>query len=136
MNFYFFHFIPFLIHILIFYFLGVTSWYISLFILGYSWNLLFLTPGLEERVLSKKYKYSFIRLCYLVNQFISRRLRVENRPIMGILGRSLGPFFLAFIFVILLGIKSHNLFILWGSMVCEVLNFFWKNLLTRPQGRP
>lgn len=107
------------LHLIFFYILGIPEMDISLFLFGYGWNLVSLAPEIEKTINSKKYKFSFIRLCFILNSTILMLLKAQENPVKRIFYQALIPFLLAWGCLIILQIEQQSFFTFWGSILCE-----------------
>jgi len=87
------------------------------FWLSYVWNFSLRTPGIQEKVSHRRYRYSFLRLVYFVHQFFSASLQNKIPQFLIV---SVSP--LAFISLLFLFTKAGNpLLGLLGSIIYEVI---------------
>ena len=94
----------FLVVILIFEFLDLPFLSRIYIYLGFCWPFAILAPELNEKILVRKYRYSFIKLAFKFNSFICGLFPVDKQYWSDPLIRSLSPL----LFCMLLGFLSND----------------------------
>ena len=102
----------------ILYLLG-TSWFsILFFFVSYAWAFALLTPNFNQKVLSRKYRYSFLRLVLNVNVFFQDLL---SGIIPSSFIRVFSPFSFCLIMFMIASYSGNLIFSVLGSLVFDVI---------------
>lgn len=101
------------------------------FMTAYVWHFALLAPGLKEKVMARKQKYSFLAIITRANHYLQLFITLKNIPFASAIVRSLSP--LAFTLMLLIfGGGGNLLFCLLGSACFEVVYYLLKRFLNRP----
>jgi hypothetical protein len=100
------------------------SWFIF-FTLGFLWPWVLLTPELREKVRSPRYKFSFFRLMYWLEEQIEGQLFFEAKFSLKFISRTFGPILFSLILSL---IGGYEIFIscFSGVIFAEVWLFLNK----------
>lgn len=93
---------------------------LALFVFGYTFGLVSRTPGVDHVIGQKKYRFSFLRMCYRLTNFIIFKMGAHQKPMLMIFVRSLLPCVLIGIVMLLFQVKLNIPFTLIGAFICEV----------------
>ena len=103
----------------------------ALFIFGYTFGLVSRTPGVDYVIGQKKYRFSFLRLCYRLTNFVIYKLHAVKKPILLILIRSLLPGLLIGIIMLLFQVGLNLHYTLIGALLCEVVIFILRRYIPK-----
>ena len=113
-------FIPALIVAIVFIVLEI-SWTETLyFLMGYSWNLALLSPEIEKRITHKKYRFSFLKFCFVVNQKLSSFVKPDGPPLIFAIIRSVSPLVFIGLLKLIFAATGSFLYVLGGSILAEI----------------
>jgi hypothetical protein len=99
--------------------------WVSFFTLGFLWPWVLLTPELREKVRSPRYRFSFFRLMYWLEDQIEGQLLFESKISLKFISRIFGPILFSFILSITGGFDIFLSCIL-GLVFAEVWLFINK----------
>lgn len=127
-RYYFFSFIGFLIFWSLLLVTGVAFVNLVFFMTGYVWHFALLAPGLKEKALASKHKYSFLSVIVRCNYYLQLFINIKRVPYSTSVVRAISPFIFTFCLLVFGG--SGNLFFtLIGSLCFEVIYHFTKNVV-------
>jgi len=98
--------------------------------IGFCWPFAMTTPDLGEKILARKYRYSFIKFTFLFNNFLCETFQLEKKYLSDPLMRSISPF----MFCAVLGIIAGDWFFFasfFGSVLFELNRVVAKKLMTK-----
>jgi len=101
-----------------------------IFVLSYIWQLTINTPGLEEKVFNPNYKFSFLRLIFLMNRFFHKAIEENPHSRWQIAVRIFSPLLFCSTIVILNGM-GNILYVIAGVVGSELILSLW-NLYFSP----
>lgn len=93
--------------------------WVSYFTLGFLWPWVLLTPELREKVRSPRYRFSFFRLMYWLEEQIEGQLFFETKISLKFVSRIFGPILFSFILSMMAGFEIF-LACLLGLVLAEV----------------
>lgn len=105
------------------------------FITAYIWHFTLLAPGMKERVVASRQKYSFLSIVVRLNHYLQLFINLRNIPFSSSLIRAISPLFFTLALLVFGG--GGNLFYsLLGSVSFELFYFLMKRFLrgTSPLG--
>lgn len=88
------------------------------FMTSYIWHFTLLTPGLKEKMLTKKQHYSFINMVVRTNYYLQLFIKIEKVPFRSSLIRALSPLLFTFL-LMMVGGSGNVFFTLLGSFCFE-----------------
>lgn len=94
-----------LINLICGFLLSLKFVWIVFFTLGFLWPWVLLTPELKEKVRSPRYRFSFFRLMYWLENQIEGQLFFESKISLKFISRGLGPILFSFILSIIGGFE-------------------------------
>lgn len=109
------------------------------FTVTYIWHFTLMTPGLKEKMLTKKQRFSFLNVIVRINYYLQLFIKTEKVP-FGLgpsLVRAISP--LLFIFVLkVVGGNGNMIFALLGCTIFEAVYLFSdrKQTISAPPGDP
>jgi len=106
---------PLLVLLVLLVFIPVEPFNIILLTLGYCWPMSLLTPGLNSRTTSFKYKYAFIKFAYQTHRIIVEATKAHEKPWLEAGLRGAGP--LAFALLLVFASKSGNILYCFAGFV-------------------
>lgn len=121
-RYYLFMLVPLLLFALILIFFGVGHFEICLFLTTVLFPITIATPGLKEKVLDQKYKFSVLRLFFKVQYLIDRKLK-ETSPWWL---KSFHRLFLSFLFASFLFILSPSVNLFYFVLGCLWWEAFYR----------
>lgn len=95
------------------------------FMVTYIWHFTLLTPGLKEKMLTRKQRFSFLNVIVRVNYYLQLFIKTDKVP-FGLgpaLVRAISPLLFIF-FLKVVGGNGDVLFALLGSFLFEAIYFF------------
>ena len=96
---------------------------ITFFILGFIWHFALLAPGIKEKILTHKNRFSFLTIAIKTNYYLQMFIPVEKIPYGPSIVRAISPFiFSSILFVV--GASGNLLFPLMGSACFEIIYLF------------
>ncbi len=95
--------------------------------LGFSWNMVIVTPGVEERSSEGRYRFSFLRFVITINNYL-KQLLSQWAP--KYLIRTISPLLFSFILSLITS-KGYFVLSIVGSLSFESIYFFSKEYLVR-----
>lgn len=103
------------------------------FMTSYVWHFTLLTPGLKEKMIIQKQRYSFINVVVRVNYYLQLFIKIEKFPFGPSIVRAISPLSFTFILMVVGG-SGNMLFTLLGSVCFEMTHYFLnkKTTLKRP----
>jgi hypothetical protein len=93
--------------------------YTSLFAFGFMFATVPNTPKVSKIVKTKKYRFSFLRLVYSINQSIDKLEISQKNPYIPILLKAFVPMVFILLIMLALNIRMPFYFVLLGYFVCE-----------------
>jgi hypothetical protein len=132
-RYYFISILSFLVLWTIFYALKVEFINGLFFTTSFVWHFTLLTPGIREKVLSKKQRFSFLTVIIRINYYLQLFIKIKNFKYGPAVIRAISPFLFTLILVVAGG-SGNLLFTLLGSAFFESVysNTFKKVILERP----
>jgi hypothetical protein len=127
-RYYFFSFVGFLILWFLLIFLAVQFVNLIFFMTAYVWHFALLAPGLREKVLASKQKYSFLSVMIRVNYYLQLFIIIKRLPYSTSIIRAISPFIFTLILLVFGG-NGNLLFTLIGSLCFEVIYHLVKPFL-------
>lgn len=108
------------------------------FIVTYIWHFTLMTPGLKEKMLTKKQRFSFLNVIVRINYYLQLFIKTDKVP-FGLgpsLVRAISP--LLFIFILkVVGGNGNMIFALLGCAAFEAVYLFTnKKIISAPPGDP
>jgi hypothetical protein len=126
LNRYYVYGMPFSLIVIIFlFFLKVEVVAIGLCTIGFFWGYSLYTPGLKEKILKKRNRFSFITLSFHFYQLIKGLLPCERWPFLLAFARVSMPLILSFIFYFI-SREANPLYTVLGWSFLEL--FLWIDL--------
>ena len=122
-SFYLLFFIPLLIVVIILLFLKVLFISILFFCVAYTWHMALVTPGMREKVYSKAYRFSFLRVIFQWHDAGEKIFNTRDRKRVTLLLRTSSPFIFTFAVRLVAG-SGNLLFSLLASLLFETIYFF------------
>ncbi len=108
------------------------------FMVGYIWHFTLMTPGVKEKMLIKKQRFSFLNIIVRVNYYLQLFIK-SNRIPFGLgpaMVRSIAPLLFIF-FLLVVGGSGNFLFAVFGCAAFEAVHFFFDRKTTSmPPGDP
>lgn len=105
--------------------LGIDYLNTLFFVLAFIWHFTLLTPGLKEKMLVSKQRFSFLNVVVRINYYLQLFIKIEKVPNGAAIVRALSP--LAFTFLLMvLGGNGNILFTVLGS-VCFEFSYYLVN---------
>ncbi len=90
------------------------------FMTAYVWHFALLAPGLKEKILSSKQKYSFLSIIIRLNHYLQLFINLKKLPYTSSFIRALSP--LLFTLLLLMSGGGGNLlFTILGSAIFEII---------------
>ena len=93
------------------------------FLMSYVWHFALLTPGLKEKMLTKKQRFSFINVVVRINYYLQLFIKIKKVPFGPSIVRALSPALFTFILMVVGG-SGNIIFTLLGSVCFEVTHYF------------
>lgn len=93
----------------------------SLFVFGYTFGLVSRTPGVDYVIGQKKYRFSFLRLCYRFTNLVIYKTHVNHKTVLSILVRSLLPCALIGVIMLIFQVGLNLHYSLIGAFICEMV---------------
>lgn len=93
------------------------------FMTSYVWHFTLLTPGLKEKMLTKKQRFSFINVVVRTNYYLQLFIKIKKDPFGSSIIRALSPMLFTLILMVVGG-SGNILFTLLGSLSFEVTHYF------------
>ncbi len=104
---------------------------LALFVFGYVVGLVSRTPGVDHVIGQKKYRFSFLRLCYRLTNFVIFKMHAHHKPFLLVTIRSLLPCVLIGIVMFLFQVRLNIHFTLLGAVLCEVIIYFLRRYIPK-----
>ncbi len=105
---------------LLFYFLDVEFINISFFIMAFFWHFALLAPGVREKVIVQKTRFSFLSLALKFNYYLQMFIPSQKIPFGPSVVRAISPLLFSFLLMVAGGV-GNLLFTLLGSLIFEVI---------------
>ena len=102
------------------------------FMMSYVWHFTLLTPGLKEKMLTKKQRFSFINVVVRTNYYLQLFIKIKKVPFGPSIVRALSPLFFTFILMVVGG-NGNILFTLLGSVCFEGTHYLLSRKSTSEQ---
>lgn len=93
------------------------------FMLAYIWHFALLTPGLKEKIFTKKQRFSFINVVVRVNHYLQLLIKIDKIPFGPSIIRAISPLLFTFILMVAGG-NGNMIFTLLGSLCFEVAHYY------------
>lgn len=93
---------------------------LALFVFGYVFGLVSRTPGVDHVIGQKKYRFSFLRLCYSLTNFMIFKMHAHHKPILSTIIRSLLPCVVIGGVMFLFQVRLNIHLTLIGAVFCEI----------------
>ena len=93
------------------------------FLMSYVWHFALLTPGLKEKMLTKKQRFSFINVVVRINYYLQLFIKIKKVPFGPSIVRALSPALFTLILMVVGG-SGNIIFTLLGSVCFEVTHLF------------
>jgi hypothetical protein len=93
------------------------------FMTSYVWHFTLLTPGLKEKMLTKKQRFSFINVVVRTNYYLQLFIKIKKVPFGPSIVRAISPMLFTFILMVVGG-SGNILFTLLGSISFEATHYF------------
>jgi len=108
------------------------------FMVGYIWHFTLMTPGMKEKMLIKKQRFSFLNIIVRVNYYLQLFIKTSKVP-FGIgpaLVRSIAPLLFIF-FLLVVGGNGNFLFAVFGCAAFETVYYFFdRKIISMPPSDP
>lgn len=107
------------------------------FMVGYIWHFTLMTPGIKEKMLIKKQRFSFLNIIVRINYYLQLFIKTNKVP-FGLgpaLVRSIAPLLFIF-FLLVVGGNGNFLFAVFGCVGFEAVYFFDKKTISVPPSDP
>lgn len=112
----------FLIWWSVLYLLRIEFINILFFMTSFVWHFTLLTPGLKEKMLTQKQRFSFINVVVRVNYYLQLFIKIKKWSFGSSLVRALSPLIFTLLLVIAGG-SGNILFTLMGSLAFETAHY-------------
>lgn len=114
--------------------LGIDYLDTLFFVLAFIWHFTLLTPGLKEKMLTSKHRFSFLNVVVRINYYLQLFIKIQKVPFGTSVVRALSPLIFTF-FLMVLGGSGNLLFTILGSVCFEVSYYFLnkKSISTQPK---
>jgi hypothetical protein len=100
------------------------EWINALFFMtSYVWHFTLLTPGLKEKMLTKKQRFSFINVVVRTNYYLQLFIKIKKVPFGPSIVRAISPLLFTAILLVLGG-SGNILFTILGSVCFEATHYF------------
>ncbi len=120
-RFYLFTLPPLFIFSFLIYFLFGQLTNAALFAFGFTFCLVPRTPNIESIIETKKYRFSFLRTCYLSVNYFSGLVTEKYRNLASVFIRILLPTFFVFTLTFIFRMPLSFYFCALGAIFCEVM---------------
>ncbi|MDD4973695.1 MAG: hypothetical protein PHY93_05060 [Bacteriovorax sp.] len=99
------------------------EWINALFFMtSYVWHFTLLTPGLKEKMLTKKQRFSFINVVVRTNYYLQLFIKIKKVPFGPSIIRAISPLLFTAILLVVGG-SGNILFTLLGSVCFEATHY-------------
>ncbi len=105
------------------------------FILAFIWHFTLLTPGLKEKMLVSKQRFSFLNVIVRINYYLQLFIKIERFPFGPSLIRAISPLVFTFMLMVVGG-NGNMLFTILGSACFEVSYYLWNKKPTSTTSTP
>lgn len=95
---------------------------ILFFMTSFIWHFALLTPGLKEKMLTKKQRFSFINVVVRTNYYLQLFIKIERFKFGSSIVRAFSPLFFTLMLVIVGG-SGNILFTILGSIAFEMSHY-------------
>jgi hypothetical protein len=113
--------------VLVCYFLGMRAEHLVGFALGYVWIVAFYTPGLKEKISDHKYRFSFLRFAFFLQDKAFANLAVIPEQMRAAAARVIVPIlFTGILYLVLGGVNPLVVFV--GAVSFEGLVLLYAKL--------
>lgn len=102
---------------------------ILFFMTSFVWHFALLTPGLKEKMLTKKQRFSFINVVVRINYYLQLFIKIEKFKFGPSIVRSFSPLFFTLMLVIVGG-SGNILFTMIGSIAFEMSHYLLREKIT------
>ncbi|MGZ3807120.1 MAG: hypothetical protein ACXVCE_03480 [Bacteriovorax sp.] len=93
------------------------------FIMSYVWHFTLLTPGLKEKMLVSKQRFSFLNVVVRINYYLQLFIKIKKVPFGPSIIRAISPLLFTLILMVAGG-SGNVLFALLGSICFELSHHF------------
>ena len=91
--------------------------------MSYVWHFALLTPGLKDKMLTKKQRFSFINVVVRINYYLQLFIKIKKVPFGPSIVRALSPLIFTLVLMIVGG-SGNIIFTLLGSICFEITHYF------------
>lgn len=99
------------------------------FIMAFIWHFTLLTPGLKEKMLTKKQRFSFLNVVVRTNYYLQLFINIKRVPFGPSIVRAISP--LLFIFILkVVGGNGNMLYAVLGSVCFEISYYIFNRKTT------
>ncbi|MDO9334129.1 MAG: hypothetical protein Q7T57_06375 [Dehalococcoidales bacterium] len=96
------------------------------FIMSYIWHFTLLTPGLKDKMLTSRQRFSFINVVVRINYYLQLFIKLKKISFGPSIVRAISPMLFSLL-LILVGGSGNLLFTLLGSICFEATHYFLTN---------
>lgn len=104
------------------YFLKIEFINILFFITSFVWHFTLLTPGLKEKMLTQKQRFSFINVVVRINYYLQLFIKIKKTEFGPSIVRALSPLIFTSLLVIAGG-SGNVIFTIMGSIAFEAAHY-------------
>lgn len=104
---------------------------LALFIFGYTFGLVSRTPGVDHVIGQKKYRFSFLRLCYGLTNFMIFKMHAHHKPLLSTVVRSLLPCVVIGVVMFLFQVRLNIHYAFIGALICELTIFILRRYIPK-----
>lgn len=105
---------------------------ILFFMTAFVWHFTLLTPGLKEKMLTKKQRFSFINVVVRFNHYLQLFIKIKKLSFGTSIVRALSPLFFTLVLVIAGG-SGNIFFTIMGSVAFELVHYLMNKKTTSAQ---
>lgn len=101
------------------------------FVMAFIWHFALMTPGLKEKVMISKQRYSFLSVAVRINYYLQLFIKITKYPFGPSIVRAISPF----VFTALLLVAGGNgniFFTVLGSVCFEFSYYFLNKKISKP----
>lgn len=99
------------------------------FMMSYVWHFTLLTPGLKEKMLTQKQRFSFINVVVRINYYLQLFIKIKKVTFGPAIIRAISPMLFTLVLIVLGG-SGNILFTLLGSLAFEATHYFFEKKST------
>ena len=92
------------------------------FMMSYIWHFTLLTPGLKEKMLTRKQRFSFINVVVRINYYLQLFIKIKKIPFGPSIVRAISPLIFTLILMVVGG-SGNILFAILGSVSFETTHY-------------